>query len=158
MRQVTTTLIVTASVPFSLIITLGAIYFAGLSLNMLTMMGLMLAVGMLVDNAVVITESVFRYREQEKSNPFGATLKGVKEVGRDAETGRELVAVDPRYFRPTEVELLQGDPGKAKRVLGWEPTVTFSELVSMMVQADLREQERELYLKNGGFTVKNYYE
>ncbi|MBT8078716.1 MAG: efflux RND transporter permease subunit, partial [Gammaproteobacteria bacterium] len=81
LRQVTTTLIVTASVPFSLMITLGALYFAGLSLNMLTMMGLMLAVGMLVDNAVVITESVFRYREKEKDNPFGATLKGVREVG-----------------------------------------------------------------------------
>ena len=53
LRQITTTLIVTASVPFSLTITLGVLYFAGLSLNMLTMMGLMLAVGMLVDNAVV---------------------------------------------------------------------------------------------------------
>ena len=81
LRHVTTTLIVTACVPFSLLITLGALYFFGLSLNMLTMMGLMLAVGMLVDNAVVVTESVFRHRTLDPSNPHKATLAGVKEVG-----------------------------------------------------------------------------
>ena len=81
LRHVATTLIVTACVPFSLLITLGALYFFGLSLNMLTMMGLMLAVGMLVDNAVVVTESVFRHRTMDPSNPHKATLAGVKEVG-----------------------------------------------------------------------------
>lgn len=81
LRQVTTTVIVTASVPFSLLITLGALYFAGLSLNMLTMMGLMLAIGMLVDNAVVVIESVFRHREKDPDNPYRATVSGVKEVG-----------------------------------------------------------------------------
>jgi HAE1 family hydrophobic/amphiphilic exporter-1 len=81
LRQVTTTMIVTASVPFSLLISLGALYFAGLSLNILTMMGLMLAVGMLVDNAVVVTESVFRHRNLDPSDPGKATLAGVKEVG-----------------------------------------------------------------------------
>lgn len=81
LRQVTTTLIVTASVPFSLLITLGALYFADLSLNMLTMMGLMLAIGMLVDNAVVVTESVFRQRALDPENPMRATLHGVRDVG-----------------------------------------------------------------------------
>ncbi len=81
LRQATTTLIVTASVPFSLLITLGALYFAGLSLNILSMMGLMLAVGMLVDNAVVVTESVLRARAAEPGDPHKATIKGVKEVG-----------------------------------------------------------------------------
>ncbi len=81
LRQISTTLIVTAAVPFSLLITLGAMYFAGLTLNILSMMGLMLAIGMLVDNAVVITESIFRYRLEDKENPQRATLKGVKEVG-----------------------------------------------------------------------------
>ncbi len=81
LRQVTTTLIVTAAVPFSLLITLGALYFAGLSLNILSMMGLMLAVGMLVDNAVVITESVFRHRADDPDQPHTATVKGVREVG-----------------------------------------------------------------------------
>ena len=81
LRQITTTLIVTAAVPFSLLITLGALYFAGLTLNILSMMGLMLAVGMLVDNAVVITESVFRHRAEQPERPFSATIKGVNEVG-----------------------------------------------------------------------------
>ena len=81
LRQVTTTLIVTAAVPCSLLITLGALYFAGLTLNILSMMGLMLAVGMLVDNAVVITESVFRHRAESPERPFSATIKGVREVG-----------------------------------------------------------------------------
>jgi HAE1 family hydrophobic/amphiphilic exporter-1 len=81
LRQITTTLIVTASVPFSLLITLGALYFAGLTLNILSMMGLMLAVGMLVDNAVVITESIFRHRAEDPVRPFSATIKGVREVG-----------------------------------------------------------------------------
>jgi HAE1 family hydrophobic/amphiphilic exporter-1 len=81
LRRVTTTLIVTASVPFSILITLGALYFAGLTLNILSMMRLMLAVGMLVDNAVVVTESIFRHRAEDKEHPMRATIKGVHEVG-----------------------------------------------------------------------------
>jgi len=81
LRQMTTTIVVTASVPFALLMTLGALYFFDLSLNMLTMMGLMLAIGMLVDNAVVVTESVFRHRTQDPQNPLRATLRGVNEVG-----------------------------------------------------------------------------
>jgi len=82
LRQATTTLIVTASVPFSLLITLGALYFAGLTLNILSMMGLMLAIGMLVDNAVVVTESIFRHRSDHPDKPpIKATISGVKEVG-----------------------------------------------------------------------------
>jgi HAE1 family hydrophobic/amphiphilic exporter-1 len=81
LRQFSTTLIVTASVPFSILITLGALYFFGLTLNILSMMGLMLAVGMLVDNAVVITESIFRERSEGHDSPQASTVKGVKEVG-----------------------------------------------------------------------------
>lgn len=81
LRQLSTTLIVTLAVPFSLLITLAAMYFFGLSLNILTMMGLMLAVGMLVDNAVVVTESIFRYRLMHPDEPLKATLLGVEEVG-----------------------------------------------------------------------------
>jgi len=81
LRQVSTTLIVITSIPFSLLITLGALYFFGLTLNILSMMGLMLAVGMLVDNAVVVTESIFRERADSKDSPTVATIKGVKEVG-----------------------------------------------------------------------------
>jgi GDPmannose 4,6-dehydratase len=64
--------------------------------------------------------------------------KGVDEVGIDADSGDILVKVDSYYFRPTEVDLLLGDPSKARRVLGWKHTVTFPELVSEMVKADLK--------------------
>ncbi|MEM7278262.1 MAG: efflux RND transporter permease subunit [Pseudomonadota bacterium] len=81
MRQLSTTLIVTLAVPFSLLITLSVLYFTGFSLNVLTLMGLMLAIGMLVDNSVVITESIFRARQKDPNNAHEATMKGVKEVG-----------------------------------------------------------------------------
>ena len=74
------------------------------------------------------------------------------------EPGRVLVAVDPRYFRPAEVELLLGDPSKARDELGWEPKVKFGELVEMMVDADIAGQMREKYLQDGGYEVKNYFE
>ena len=80
LRQAATTLIVVACVPFSILITLGVMYFLGISLNILSMMGLMLAIGMLVDNAVVVTESIFRERQLNPDNPREATLKGVREV------------------------------------------------------------------------------
>jgi GDPmannose 4,6-dehydratase len=69
--------------------------------------------------------------------------KGIEEKGRDAKTGEILVEVDPRYFRPTEVDLLLGDPTKARRNLGWRHKTSFQELVREMVEADLVEVERE---------------
>jgi GDPmannose 4,6-dehydratase len=63
--------------------------------------------------------------------------KGVDEVGSDARTGKDLVWVDPRYFRPTEVDVLQGDPSKAHERLGWRHRTTFEELVREMVASDL---------------------
>ena len=83
---------------------------------------------------------------------------GVEEVGFDKASGKVVVQIDPAYFRPAEVELLIGDPGKAKRELGWEPKVQLPELVSMMVKSDLKQAQKELYLKDGGYQVKNYYE
>jgi len=72
--------------------------------------------------------------------------------------GQVIVQVDPRYFRPTEVETLLGDPSKAKRELGWEPKITFSELVAEMVRADLTDAQRDSLVKSAGFIVKNYNE
>jgi GDPmannose 4,6-dehydratase len=69
--------------------------------------------------------------------------RGVDEVGTCARTGAELVRVDPRYFRPTEVDLLQGDPGKARARLGWRHRTGFAELVQEMVEADLVQVRRE---------------
>ena len=81
LRHWPTTLIVSASVPLSLLVTLAVMYFVGLTINVMSMMGMMLAIGMLVDNAVVVTESVFRHRQMDPDNPQAATLAGVKEVG-----------------------------------------------------------------------------
>jgi GDPmannose 4,6-dehydratase len=69
--------------------------------------------------------------------------RGIEEVGVCARSGRELVRVDPRYFRPTEVDLLQGDPGKARAKLGWRHRTGFADLVREMVEADLVQVRRE---------------
>ncbi len=78
---------------------------------------------------------------------------GVDEKGRNAATGEILVEVDPAYFRPTEVELLLGDPSKAKRDLGWEPKVTFPELVRRMVLSDLDLFRKEKLCSEAGYEV-----
>jgi len=83
---------------------------------------------------------------------------GVEEKGIDVATGKVLVEIDPRYFRPAEVELLIGDPTKALIDLGWKPKVQLPELVRMMVQNDIRLAEKEVHLSQGGYEVKNYYE
>ena len=75
---------------------------------------------------------------------------GFDEKGVDSETGRTLVVIDPRYLRPSEVELLCGDATKAKEKLGWKPQTTFSELVGMMVHADVRHAVDEAQLKAAG--------
>ena len=82
---------------------------------------------------------------------------GIDEKGYD-EKGRCIVAIDPRYFRPTEVENLLGDASKAKRELGWSPKITFEELVAEMVREDLKTAERDELVKRHGFTTYNYHE
>ncbi len=72
--------------------------------------------------------------------------------------GKEVVAVDPRYFRPTEVDLLIGDPTKAKEKLGWVPEYDLKALVKDMMQGDLKLMQRDRYLKDGGFRIMNYFE
>lgn len=71
---------------------------------------------------------------------------GADEKGIDVKTGKVLVKVDPRYYRPTEVDSLLGDPKKAKEKLGWEPKITFGQMIREMVENDLAEAERELQL------------
>jgi GDPmannose 4,6-dehydratase len=70
--------------------------------------------------------------------------KGAKEVGLDAKTGNDLVHIDPRYFRPTEVDELLGDASKARAQLGWKPKVTFAELVAEMVESDRAAIKQEM--------------
>lgn len=83
---------------------------------------------------------------------------GVEEVGKDGVSGKILVRIDPRYFRPTEVEFLQGDPAKAREILGWEPRVSFADLVKMMVREDLKEAEKDQLCNTAGFRTYNQFE
>ncbi|XAT72657.1 GDP-mannose 4,6-dehydratase [Rhodopseudomonas sp. P1] len=83
--------------------------------------------------------------------------EGAEEKGYD-HLGRCVVAVDPRYFRPTEVETLLGDASKARQRLGWSPRVTFDQLVSEMVREDLKAAERDELVKKHGYKAMNYHE
>ena len=92
----------------------------------------------------------------------GAEEKGyiskMHNAGNSMHEGQCVVEVDPHYFRPTEVEELLGDPSKAKLKLGWVPEISVDDLVKEMMQSDLKQMEKEQYLKNGGFKIRNYYE
>ena len=72
--------------------------------------------------------------------------------------GQEVLSVDPKYFRPTEVDLLIGDPTKARQKLGWKLEYELEDLVKDMVQSDLKEMQKEQYLKQGGYRILNYFE
>jgi len=93
--------------------------------------------------------------------------EGEREVGRvtkvqgkraQLKPGDVIVRVDPRYFRPTEVQTLLGDPSKAKRQLGWQPTTTLPELVAEMVEADYTAAKRDSLVKLAGFQAYDYNE
>ena len=83
---------------------------------------------------------------------------GVDEVGVDTATGKQIVGVDPRYFRPTEVETLLGDPAKAKEILGWEATTSVSDMVSEMVASDYEEAQRDSLVKDAGYQTFDRHE
>ena len=85
-------------------------------------------------------------------------IKSCSNPKHQLEIGKEILAVDPRYFRPTEVELLIGDATKAKEKLGWVPQYDLNDLVKEMMQSDLKLMHKDQYLKEGGHTILNYYE
>jgi len=82
--------------------------------------------------------------------------QGIDEIG--SLEGKDIVKVDPRYFRPTEVETLLGDPSNAKAKLGWTPKIPFEELVAEMVREDLKSAERDELIKRHGYTPMDYHE
>ena len=116
------------------------------------------------DDFVIATGETHMVREfvEHAFKEVGIDVKwqgeGIKEKGINVESGEVLVEVDPRYFRPTEVELLLGDPTKAKTILGWEPKVTFKELVKLMVKKDLDLFRMDILCKEAGFTVNHHLE
>jgi GDPmannose 4,6-dehydratase len=84
--------------------------------------------------------------------------EGVDEQGVDTRTGRTVIRVDPRYFRPAEVETLLGDPSKAKAKLGWKPEHSFADLVREMVASDLDIARRDAVVAREGFKTYRYPE
>jgi GDPmannose 4,6-dehydratase len=84
--------------------------------------------------------------------------EGVDEVGIDTVTGRELIRVDPRYFRPTEVQTLLGDATKAREKLGWRAEVTFPELVAEMIESDMELAKRDALVTKEGYKTYSYHE
>ncbi|HLT86013.1 MAG TPA: GDP-mannose 4,6-dehydratase [Sphingobacterium sp.] len=99
----------------------------------------------------VLEKGVIIDRDEEILNRLNIPVENIK-------LGQTVVKVDPQYFRPTEVELLIGDPSKAKNKLGWTPKYTLPMLVKEMVDNDLQLMRKEEYLKKGGFTILNYFE
>ena len=82
---------------------------------------------------------------------------GLDEIGKRADTEEVVVRIDPRYFRPTEVDLLIGDPTKAKEKLGWQPEISLEELIDDMMKSDLKLFKKEKYLEEGGYSKTNNF-
>ena len=82
-------------------------------------------------------------------------VEGLDEIGRRADNGDIIIRIDPRYFRPTEVEELLGDSSKANKKLGWKPKITLNQLISEMIEEDLKEAKKEALLKNKGFNISS---
>jgi GDPmannose 4,6-dehydratase len=115
------------------------------------------------EDYVIATGEQHSVREfvEEAARNVGIAVKwrgeGVNEKGLDGK-GRTIVAVDPRYFRPTEVESLLGDATKARKKLGWTPKVRFKDLVAEMMREDLKAAERDELVKKHGFAAYDYHE
>jgi GDPmannose 4,6-dehydratase len=99
--------------------------------------------------------------DQEVAVILSIDINKAKELGLNLDSlvvGREILAVDKRYYRPTEVDLLIGDNTKSKEKLGWSPKTKIDELVADMISSDLKLMKKEDYLRKGGFTTLNYFE
>ncbi len=116
------------------------------------------------DDYVIATGEQHSVREfvDTAARELGISIRwegeGIHEKGINAANGKTIVSVDPRYFRPTEVDALLGDPTKGKEKLGWSPKISFEDLVKEMVRADLEEAKKDELCQRAGFQVFNYNE
>ena len=104
--------------------------------------------------ATGVTTTIREFAERafaEVGITLGWSGRGVDEVGRDTKTGNTVVSVDPTYFRPTEVDLLIGDATKARKKLGWKPTLDLQQMIEEMIASDLEEARKDQHLQSGGF-------
>jgi GDPmannose 4,6-dehydratase len=116
------------------------------------------------DDYVIATGEQYSVRQfiGAASSELGMVIEwqgdGIDEVGTDRNTGKQIIAVDPRYFRPTEVETLLGDPSKARKVLGWEASTPFGQLVKEMVAADHKTAKRDAMVREAGYKTYDHHE
>ena len=111
--------------------------------------------------ATGVTTTIREFAERafaEVGITLGWSGRGVDEVGRDTKTGNTVVSVDPTYFRPTEVDLLIGDATKARKKLGWKPTLDLQQMIEEMIAADLEEARKDQHLQSGGFKTNGVNE
>jgi GDPmannose 4,6-dehydratase len=117
-----------------------------------------------IDEKLFVEKVGENYLEKVKSKlaipiPIGTPTRQLAQShARTFEPSEAIVGVDPRYFRPTEVELLIGDPTKAKEKLGWQPEYDLNGLLEDMMQSDIELMKRDSYLKDGGYRIMNYFE
>ncbi len=107
---------------------------------------------------VEISADKLGWRKDSNSPSIIWEGKGVNEVGRRSDTGEIVIRIDERYFRPTEVEQLLGDPTKATKKLGWEPQITLDQLIEEMIEFDKKEAKKEMVLKKAGYDINLYSE
>ena len=116
------------------------------------------------DDYVIATGFQYSVREfvEEACKHLDISIRwqgtGMDEKGVDEKTGRCVIAIEPRYFRPTEVDTLLGDPTKAKEKLGWEPRITFEQLVEEMIKEDLKLTEQDAFCEWKGYKTFKYHE
>jgi len=111
--------------------------------------------------ATGVTTTIREFAERafaEVGITLGWSGRGVDEVGRDTKTGKTVVSVDPTYFRPTEVDLLIGDATKARKKLGWKPTLDLQQMIEEMIASDLEEARKDQHLHSGGFKTNGVNE
>jgi GDPmannose 4,6-dehydratase len=111
--------------------------------------------------ATGVTTTIREFAERafaEVGITLGWSGRGVDEVGRDTKTGNTVVSVDPTYFRPTEVDLLIGDATKARKKLGWKPTLDLQQMIEEMIAADLEEARKDQHMQSGGFKTNEVNE
>ena len=111
--------------------------------------------------ATGVTTTIREFAERafaEVGITLGWSGRGVDEVGRDTKTGNTVVSVDPTYFRPTEVDLLIGDASKARKKLGWKPTLDLQQMIEEMIASDLEEARKDQHLQSGGFKTNGVNE
>ena len=107
---------------------------------------------------IEISARCLGWNRQEDENAIIWEGEGIDEIGKRSDTGEVVIRIDPRYFRPTEVDQLLGDPNKAFKKLNWEPKITLEQIVKEMIESDTEDARKESILKKKGFKVSSSME